>query len=98
MHELLTRSIGEHIEMRIDPAAALPRISADRGQVRELAERIAVVRPDLRVLFMSGYNKGVVGAQHLGKDDWPVVEKPFTADVLLREIRAALMGSARRPG
>jgi PAS domain S-box-containing protein len=42
IHNLLSRSIGAHIELRIDPAGDLPAIEADRGQVEQVLLNLAV--------------------------------------------------------
>ena len=39
---LLSRSIGAHIELRINPAAGLPAIEADRGQVEQVLLNLAI--------------------------------------------------------
>jgi signal transduction histidine kinase len=57
---------------------------------KALAQRARGLRPELRILFMSGYGavalarRGVVDAGQL------VLEKPFTAVVLARKVREAL--------
>jgi CheY-like chemotaxis protein len=65
---------------------------------RELAERIAAQRPDLPVLFVSGYTRGAVLREELsGAAAGPGVaflEKPYTALVLARRLRETL--DARR--
>ena len=42
IENLLSRSIGEHIELRVDASANLPRIRADRGQVEQVLLNLAV--------------------------------------------------------
>ncbi len=39
---LLSRSIGPHIELRINPAAGLPAIEADRGQVEQVLLNLTI--------------------------------------------------------
>jgi signal transduction histidine kinase/ActR/RegA family two-component response regulator len=58
---------------------------------RELADTLRAERPELPVLFMSGYVDGVPEASKdsLGQGKG-LVEKPFTADALLRAVRDAL--------
>jgi signal transduction histidine kinase len=53
-----------------------------------LAEKLSAVRPDLSVVFMSGFT-GSEGGNHLPADA-TIVEKPFTASVLLQVIRDVL--------
>jgi len=55
-----------------------------------LAERFAVVRPQARVLFMSGYAGDDLVRRGLCEDVSPFVPKPFTADLLGRRVREAL--------
>ena len=52
---------------------------------RELAERAGVVRPDLPVLFMSGYADGLF-AQPAAEFDIELLEKPFTPEALLATV------------
>jgi CheY-like chemotaxis protein len=56
----------------------------------ELADRARALRPDLKVLFMSGYAQPVLGAQIALAADIEVVQKPFTVDELLTQVRRAL--------
>jgi len=59
---------------------------------RQLSERLVSARPDLKVLFMSGYIDDDVLLRG-AKGDGPVfVQKPFETDVLLRKIRELLDG------
>jgi PAS domain S-box-containing protein len=57
-----------------------------------LAERFAVVRPEARVLFMSGYAGDDLARRGLPEDALHLVPKPFTADLLGRRVREALDG------
>ena len=70
---------------------------------RQLAESLTQSRPDLRVLFMSGYAadviarapaEGGVGALEPGLR---FLQKPFTLSALVSAVREALQpGAARR--
>jgi two-component system cell cycle sensor histidine kinase/response regulator CckA len=57
---------------------------------RALAERAAELRPGLRVLHMSGYTAGVLSPRDIRNGEVAFVEKPFTAEALLRKVRAVL--------
>jgi two-component system cell cycle sensor histidine kinase/response regulator CckA len=57
-----------------------------------LAERFSVVRPQARVLFMSGYAGDDLARRGLPEDALHLVPKPFTADLLGRRVREALDG------
>ena len=62
----------------------MPRMSG-----RDVAERLSLTRPAMRVLYMSGYAEDVIRRRGL-----PVgarmLHKPFTADLLAREVRDVL--------
>ena len=57
---------------------------------REVYERVAAVRPGIRVLYMSGYAREVIS--HHGVLDGGIVflQKPFSAPVLAGKVREAL--------
>jgi len=57
---------------------------------RELSERLAEQRPDLKVLFMSGHTAGVISQNALLEPDVAFIEKPFTQEALGRRIRHLL--------
>jgi len=56
----------------------------------ELAERLQVARPEIRVLYMSGYTADVLGPRALLAADRVLVEKPFTPESLTRKVRQAI--------
>jgi two-component system cell cycle sensor histidine kinase/response regulator CckA len=57
-----------------------------------LAERFAVVRPQARVLLMSGYAGDDLARRGLADDAAHFLPKPFTQDLLARRVREALDG------
>jgi two-component system cell cycle sensor histidine kinase/response regulator CckA len=63
----------------------MPRMS---GQ--ELARRIAILKPEARVVFMSGYSDEAIGDLGNLEPGALFLQKPFTMDALLRTIRKAL--------
>ena len=58
---------------------------------RALAERVLVLRPSVRVLFMSGYTENGVAHGSRLDDGGPLISKPFKRDQLARRI-AELLG------
>ena len=63
----------------------MPRIG---GQ--ELARRVLVTRPQVRVLYISGYSFEGIGHHGLIDAGANYLEKPFTAEALLRTVRKIL--------
>jgi CheY-like chemotaxis protein len=57
---------------------------------KELAERLLDVRPDTRVLYMSGYAQPVLASQGTLDPGVVLLEKPFTAADLLTAVRRRL--------
>ena len=61
---------------------------------RELAQHLCVIKPNLRVLFMSGYLDDISVNRGMNPHRTTFLQKPFTPDVLLRTVRALLDSSA----
>jgi CheY-like chemotaxis protein len=57
---------------------------------RELAQRVAHGRPEMRVLFVSGYTDEVIDQQGLLLPGVGFLQKPFTLDALSRRVREIL--------
>jgi CheY-like chemotaxis protein len=62
---------------------------------RELAQRLRAVRPELKVVFMSGYGTEIVGqdADFFRQTKSGFLQKPFTSGALLRLVRECLDGN-----
>lgn len=61
----------------------------------QLAERLVAMRPDLKVLFMSGFADGALSQRRVRIGELAFIEKPVTPEALLRKVRAVL-DSVRR--
>jgi two-component system, cell cycle sensor histidine kinase and response regulator CckA len=59
---------------------------------KDLAERLSVVRPETRVLYMSGYAQPVLHTHGTLDPGVALLEKPFTANDLLTAVRRRLDG------
>ncbi len=59
---------------------------------REMAARIEVARPGLRVLYMSGYTDDAVVNHGVLEGQMAFLQKPFTLASLLHKVREVLDG------
>jgi two-component system, cell cycle sensor histidine kinase and response regulator CckA len=59
----------------------------------ELRERIQVLRPGIKVLFMSGYTSNVIVRQGVLKKGVHFIQKPFTMEDLARRLAEVLAAS-----
>jgi two-component system cell cycle sensor histidine kinase/response regulator CckA len=79
-----------------DPATRIDLIIADVVMPglggRELATRLAERRPDVPILFTSGYTGHDVVERGLIERDWPFLAKPVAPDALARKVRELLDG------
>jgi DNA-binding NarL/FixJ family response regulator len=60
-----------------------------------LAERLLVVRPDMNVLYMSGYTDDAVVRHGIFYSTVAFIQKPLTPELLGCRVRAALDSKAR---
>jgi CheY-like chemotaxis protein len=56
----------------------------------ELANRLAAKRPDLKVLFISGYTNSTTFPHNLGAKNTAFLSKPFPPEALARKVREVL--------
>jgi CheY-like chemotaxis protein len=61
---------------------------------RELANRARTFRPNLRILFMTGYSQDTIVHQGRLDPDIELIEKPFRRDTLAARVRAMLDSAA----
>jgi CheY-like chemotaxis protein len=61
---------------------------------RELAERLREHRPEMRVLYISGYTDDAIFHHGVLVGDMPFVPKPFTLESLVQKVRMVLAGEA----
>ena len=56
----------------------------------ELAGRAAGIRPELPIVYMSGYTQDVIGAEVMRRVGPLILPKPFSVDALVDHVRAGL--------
>ncbi len=61
---------------------------------RELAEQLKAERPDLKLIFTSGYSSELFGNNGALDDDGSFLQKPYKPEVLLRKVREILEAHA----
>jgi signal transduction histidine kinase/ActR/RegA family two-component response regulator len=64
---------------------------------RKLLEAVRDVRPDMAVLFMTGYTRNAIVHNGVLDQGIRLISKPFTLDELARELRAAIFDHTPSP-
>jgi len=62
---------------------------------RALFDQMQSEKPDLKVIFCSGYTDEILGNDALLRQNSNFIEKPFTPEELVRKIRACLDSTQR---
>ena len=65
--------------------SVMPRMSGS-----ELASLVRELKPGVPVLHMSGYHSPALGQAPIADDTAGLLEKPFTAETLLKTVRSTL--------
>jgi PAS domain S-box-containing protein len=59
----------------------------------DLAEQLALSRPDMQVLYLSGYTDKAIVHHGMLESGTPFLQKPFTTEALIRIVREVLDGA-----
>jgi len=57
---------------------------------RQLAERLAPIKPDMKIIYMSGYTDDTIIRRGIPSSETAFLNKPFTPDSLMRKVREVL--------
>ena len=60
-----------------------------------IADQVAALRPDIKVLFMSGYDSTQVVQRYVVEKGYSLLVKPFTMEQLEEKVRTVLGGSGK---
>jgi len=63
----------------------------------EMARQLRATRPDLKVLYVSGYIERLLRERPVLWEDEAFLEKPFTAEGLAEAVSLLLFGTLKRP-
>lgn len=74
----------EHIDLILTDVV-MPQMSG-----RELVERLSPMKPDAKILYMSGYTDDAILHHGTLESDIPFLQKPFTPDALVLKVREVL--------
>jgi PAS domain S-box-containing protein len=80
----ICQEFAGHIDLMITDVV-MPQMSG-----RELAEHLSVLRPETRVLFMSGYTDDAIVRHGVLEEHMPFIQKPFLPDALALKAREML--------
>lgn len=100
----LLRELGYTVMEAATPAEALDCCERHDGRIdllltdvvlpkmngKELAARVRALRPDIAVLFSSGYTAELVAHRGVLEPAIEFLEKPFSLDTLATKVRASL--------
>lgn len=80
--------ISQHYSGKID--LLLTDIVMPKSNGREIAEQLLEVRPDLKVIYMSGYADDTIIQHGLLEGELAFLPKPFTPKTLVEKVRTTL--------
>jgi PAS domain S-box-containing protein len=104
LHKMILQEAGYKIVEALDGRDALDKFMERQAEVdilatdvvmpkndgKSLYEEIRKIRPDMKVLFMSGYTKDIIVERGILEDEFSYMTKPVTSSELLKKVRDIL--------
>lgn len=101
---MILQNAGYSVIVSVDGDDAVKKFRENQGKIqlllsdvimpkkngKETYENIRELRPDIKVLFMSGYTADVIQSRGVIADGLPFISKPIIPDQLLQKIRGVL--------
>jgi nitrogen-specific signal transduction histidine kinase/ActR/RegA family two-component response regulator len=82
----IARQTATHIDLLLTDVI-MPGMSG-----RALAEALSPQRPEMRVIYMSGYSDGVIAKHGIVNAELAILRKPFSKDALMRSVEDVAVG------
>ncbi len=82
----IARQTATHIDLLLTDVI-MPGMSG-----RALAEALSPHRPEMRVIYMSGYSDGVIAKHGIVNAELAILRKPFSKDELMRSVEDVAVG------
>ena len=99
-HVLAASNAAEALRLSLNHPRAIDLLLTDLVMPSvggmELAEKVSVHRPSIRVLYMSGYTEQTAKVDALGNPQF-FIQKPFSLEALGTAVRRALSSLPRKP-
>jgi len=107
----ILESLGYNVLMADTPEEALIKVDQHPGDIqilltdvimpgmdgRILAQRVSAIKPEIKVLFMSGYTADVIAQRGVLDEGVQFISKPFNRNKLARTLRQVLDTSPAAP-
>ena len=95
---------GYHVLAAADVDVAIELAKSDEDEIhllisdlimpkmtgKELSEKIMTLRPQIKVLLMSGYASDIITSQDVNRDSFQFLQKPISFELLKTKIRSIL--------
>jgi PAS domain S-box-containing protein len=105
--QMALSSVGYHVLETTDPEHALSVCAHHEGSIDLLltdvvmpqmsgpmvAEKVITLRPEIKVLYMSGYTDDAIVHHGVLSQEMPFIQKPFSPPALRKKIREVLAGN-----